>query len=202
MRRSTRSLIRCVRRRTKSGRSSDLMPSNWRARLSLSAPRNPANAANSWAGKISPRNEVLRNLKLYFRFLNSGTRGNLPSTTQGNCWGNRTTQFRSPQGESMKTAYLDIETSYEGTFTDQRLFKDSKNHRITVIGIRVMDGERDAFVQLIGNDVTRANLMLVLNGVERLVTYNGRSVRDKVKGFVGFDFPVIAAQLGVVLDRS
>jgi len=102
----------------------------------------------------------------------------------------------------MKTAYLDIETSYDGTFTDQRLFKDYKHHRITVIGLRIMDGESDAFIQLIGKDVTRANLMLVLKGVDRLVTYNGRSVRDKVKGFVGFDFPVIAAQLGVVLDQE
>ena len=47
----------------------------------------------------------------------------------------------------MKTAYLDIETSYVGTFTDQRLFKDCKHHRITVIGVRVLDGERDAFIQ-------------------------------------------------------
>ena len=102
----------------------------------------------------------------------------------------------------MKIAYLDIETSYQGTFTDQRLFKDCKNHRITVIGVRVVDGERDSFIQLVGSDVTRANLMLVLHGVERLVTYNGRSVPDKVKGFVGFDFPVIAAQLEVVLDQE
>ena len=68
----------------------------------------------------------------------------------------------------MKTAYLDIETSYAGTFTDQRLFKDYKHHRITVIGIRVLDGDKDAFIQLIGSDVTRANLMLVLTGVEAL----------------------------------
>ena len=104
--------------------------------------------------------------------------------------------------ETMKTAYLDIETSYDGTFTDQRLFKDYKHHRITVIGVRILDGESDAFIQLVGNDVTRANLMLVLKGVERLVTYNGRSIPDKVKGYVGFDFPVIAAQLGVVLDQE
>jgi uncharacterized protein YprB with RNaseH-like and TPR domain len=102
----------------------------------------------------------------------------------------------------MKTAYLDIETRYEGTFTDQRLFKDYKHHRITVIGVRVLDGECDAFIQLLGNDVTKANLMLVLKGVERLVTYNGRSIPDKVKKYTGFDFPVIAAQLGVVLDQE
>jgi hypothetical protein len=98
-------------------------------------------------------------------------------------------------GGIMKTAYLDIETSYHGTFTDQRLFKDCKHHRITVIGVRILDGETDAFIQLVGEDV-------VLQGVERLVTYNGRSFPDKVKGYVGFDFPVIAAQLGVVLDQE
>ena len=38
--------------------------------------------------------------------------------------------------------------------------------------------------------------------MERIVTYNGRSLPDKVKGRVGFDFPVIAAQLGVVLDKE
>jgi uncharacterized protein YprB with RNaseH-like and TPR domain len=102
----------------------------------------------------------------------------------------------------VKTAYLDIETRYEGTFTDQRLFKDYKNHRISVIGVRVVNGESDAFIQLVGPDATRENLMLVLKGVERLVTYNGRSFPDKVKGYTGFDFPVIAAQLGVVLDRE
>jgi uncharacterized protein YprB with RNaseH-like and TPR domain len=100
----------------------------------------------------------------------------------------------------MKIAYLDIETSYRGTFMDQRLFKDYKHHCITVIGVRVLDGERDPFIQLLGEEATRANLMLVLKEVERLVTYNGRSIPDKMKGYVGFDFPVIAAQLGVVLD--
>ena len=34
------------------------------------------------------------------------------------------------------------------------------------------------------------------------MTYNGRSIPDKVKGYVGFDFPVIAAQLDVVLDQE
>jgi uncharacterized protein YprB with RNaseH-like and TPR domain len=102
----------------------------------------------------------------------------------------------------MKTAYLDIETKYVGTFTDQRLFRDCQNHVITVIGVRVVDGEKDAFIQMVGRDVTKANLMLVLNGVERLVTYNGRSVPDKIKGHVGFDFPVIASQLGVMLDQD
>jgi uncharacterized protein len=101
----------------------------------------------------------------------------------------------------MKTAYLDIETSYVGPFTDQRLFKDYKNHQITVIGIRVVEGGADAFVQLAGAEATREKLMAALEGAGRLVTYNGRSRPDKVKGYTGFDFPVIAAQLGVTLDE-
>ena len=101
----------------------------------------------------------------------------------------------------MRTAYLDIETNYVGTFTDQRLFRDCKNHKITVIGVRIMDGEKDAFFQLVGEEATREALLAVLAGVERLVTYNGRSIPDEVKGYTGFDFPVIAAQLGVVLDK-
>jgi len=102
----------------------------------------------------------------------------------------------------VKTAYLDIETNYVGTFTDQRLFRDCKNHKITVIGVRIIDGEKDAFVQLVGEEATREALLAVLKGVELIVTYNGRSIPDSVKGYAGFDFPVIAAQLGVVLDKT
>ena len=41
-----------------------------------------------------------------------------------------------------------------------------------------------------------------LEGVEWIVTYNGRSIPDRVRGYKGFDFPVIAARLGVVLDKE
>jgi uncharacterized protein len=101
----------------------------------------------------------------------------------------------------VKTAYLDIETDYRGAFTDQRLFRDATNHHITILGIRLVDGPHDELIQLIGDQVVRDNLMQALAGVERLVTYNGRSIPDNVKRSVGFDFPVIAAQLGVVLDK-
>jgi uncharacterized protein YprB with RNaseH-like and TPR domain len=101
----------------------------------------------------------------------------------------------------MKTAYLDIETTYLGKLRFPDLCRDYGNHKITVIGIRIVEGANDSFVQLVGNDITKANLMQALAGVERIVTYNGRSVPDTVKRHVGFDFPVIAAQLGVVLDR-
>lgn len=102
----------------------------------------------------------------------------------------------------MKTAYLDIETSYLGRLPYPRLCDDHKKHKITVIGIRIVDGANDSFLQLVGQDVSKEKLRKTLEGVERIVTYNGRSVPDKVKGYIGFDFPVIAAQLGVVLDKE
>lgn len=102
----------------------------------------------------------------------------------------------------MKPAYLDIETNYVGRFTDQRLFRDSKNHELTVVGIRVVAGADDSFVQLVGDQISKAAVMGALAGIDRLFTFNGRSIPDAVKGYTGFDFPVIAAQLGVVLDRE
>ena len=102
---------------------------------------------------------------------------------------------------AMRTAYLDIETTYVGPYKDERLFKDFNNHKITVIGVRIVDGPAESFLQLVGEGATRENLIKALEGVERLVTYNGRSLPDKVKGYTGFDFPAIAAQLGVVLDK-
>ena len=102
----------------------------------------------------------------------------------------------------MKIAYLDIETLYTGTESGQKLFEDYRNHLITVLGIRVVTGERDEFTQLIDPNINRKALLLLLEGVKRIVTYNGRSIPDKIKGRVGFDFPVIAARLGVTLDRE
>ncbi len=102
------------------------------------------------------------------------------------------------------TAYLDIETNYVGAFppTDDRFFRDYRNHQITVLGIRAIGPESDSLVQLVDKDVSRAALLDALRGVDRLVTFNGRSLPDCLKGRVGFDFPVIAAQLGITLDRE
>jgi uncharacterized protein len=104
----------------------------------------------------------------------------------------------------MAVAYLDIETNYIGTFlpTEDRFFRDAKHHLITVLGVRVVDGEADSFAQLVHTEATRERLLRALGGVTRIVTYNGRSIPDVVKGRVGFDFPVIEAQLGIVLDRE
>ena len=102
----------------------------------------------------------------------------------------------------MKVAYIDIETNYVGKHTDQALFSDCKNHLITVLGVRVIDTKKDDFIQLVGKDVTKNALIETLTGVRRIVSYNGRSIPDTFKGRVGFDFPVIAAQLGIVLDKQ
>jgi uncharacterized protein YprB with RNaseH-like and TPR domain len=102
----------------------------------------------------------------------------------------------------MRIAYLDIETTYTGRFTDQRVFKDRKNHRITVLGMRAIHQDKDSFLQLVGNEVSKTALLNALRGMELIVTYNGRSIPDEVKRCTGFDFPIIASQLGVVLDRE
>ena len=102
----------------------------------------------------------------------------------------------------MKVAYLNIETSYTGKFTDQRLFKDHKNHHITVLGVRVLQAGKDSFLQLVGEGVSKIMLLSILQGVELVVTYNGRSIPGRVRGCIGFDFPVIASQLGVVVDKD
>ena len=102
----------------------------------------------------------------------------------------------------MKVAYLDIETNYVGRQCGQELFRDYPNHLITVLGVRVVNGDRDEFTQLIDPNITRMAVEMLLAGVERIVTYNGRSIPDRTKRSVGFDFPVIAAQLGITLDRE
>lgn len=104
----------------------------------------------------------------------------------------------------MTIAYLDIETNYVGKFEppDDRFFRDSKHHLITVLGVRVMGPEEDSFTQLVDKDISKDRLLQVLKGVGKIITYNGRSIPDTMKGRVGFDFPVIGAQLGIILDRE
>lgn len=105
---------------------------------------------------------------------------------------------------NVKVAYLDIETNYVGKYTtdDDRFFRDSKNHLITVLGVRFIDKNDDQFVQLFDKEVTKPRLVEILRGTKKIVTYNGRSLPDTIKGWIGFDFPVIAAQLGIVLDKE
>jgi uncharacterized protein YprB with RNaseH-like and TPR domain len=102
----------------------------------------------------------------------------------------------------MRVAYIDIETNYVGKLpdTDRRFFEDYKNHLLTVVGIRTVDAEQDQFIQIVGEDITRESVLAGLKDVGRLITYNGRSKPDKIKRRMGFDFPVISAQVGVCLD--
>jgi uncharacterized protein YprB with RNaseH-like and TPR domain len=102
----------------------------------------------------------------------------------------------------VKIAYLDIETDYTGKLRGQRLFRDHESHRITVLGLRVLQEDNDSFLQLVGEDVSKAALLAPLAGTDLIVTYNGRSIPDEVRGYTGFDLPVIAWHLGVVLDKE
>lgn len=76
-------------------------------------------------------------------------------------------------------AYLDIETTGLSRFYDY----------ITVIGIYVCSGTEDRLVQLVGEQVTSDNLVIALENVTRIYTYNGSR----------FDLPFIDVALGVNL---
>jgi uncharacterized protein YprB with RNaseH-like and TPR domain len=77
-------------------------------------------------------------------------------------------------------AYLDIETTGLSPWYDH----------ITVIGICLYDGSNSEFVQLVGDDANRDNLLKALQGVNTVYTYNGSR----------FDFPFIRTSLGVNLS--
>ncbi|MBM3118458.1 MAG: exonuclease [Chloroflexi bacterium] len=76
-------------------------------------------------------------------------------------------------------AYLDIETTGLSPFFDY----------ITVIGILRCDGRDNELIQLVGDEVTRGNLITALRGVNTIYTYNGTR----------FDLRFIAASLGIDL---
>ncbi len=79
-------------------------------------------------------------------------------------------------------AYLDIETTGLSRFFDA----------ITVIGIYRCDRTNGALIQLVGEEVTRGNLITALRGVNTIYTYNGSR----------FDLPFIAASLGIDLGTA
>ncbi len=78
-------------------------------------------------------------------------------------------------------AYLDIETTG----------LSPEYGEITVIGIHVCKGEETSFIQLVGRDITRGNMLEALEGVQVLHTYNGSR----------FDLPFIHRKLGVNLEE-
>jgi len=82
----------------------------------------------------------------------------------------------------MIDAYLDIETTGLSRFYDY----------ITVIGIyRCKDADSE-LIQLVGEQVTRDNLFMALEGVNTIYTYNGRR----------FDIPFINRYLEVNLETK
>jgi len=76
-------------------------------------------------------------------------------------------------------AYLDIETTGLCSFYDE----------ITVIGVCLANDSGNRLIQLVGGDVTRANLLRALRCVDTIYTYNGSR----------FDLPFINSRLRVNL---
>jgi uncharacterized protein YprB with RNaseH-like and TPR domain len=76
-------------------------------------------------------------------------------------------------------AYLDIETTGLAP-------PDSE---ITVIGLYLVEGDNDKFIQLVGKDCSVSNLLEALDGVDTIYTYNGSR----------FDLPFIRDRLGIDL---
>jgi hypothetical protein len=76
-------------------------------------------------------------------------------------------------------AYLDIETTGLSAFFDY----------ITVVGILRCDGSKDELIQLVGEEVTRGNLITALRDVKNIYTYNGAR----------FDLRFISNSLGIDL---
>jgi uncharacterized protein YprB with RNaseH-like and TPR domain len=75
--------------------------------------------------------------------------------------------------------YLDIETTGLSSYYNE----------ITVIGIYREDSTDERLIQLVGGDATKDNLLEVLDGVDKIFTYNGNR----------FDIPFIHNYLGVNL---
>jgi uncharacterized protein YprB with RNaseH-like and TPR domain len=101
----------------------------------------------------------------------------------------------------MKRVFIDIETNYIGTALDKNeICRDYNNHDITILGLCIVKNSRKEFHQQVGPDINKENLLHLLEGTTELISYNGRSKPDALKGFIGFDFGVISAKLGIVLD--
>jgi len=83
--------------------------------------------------------------------------------------------------DSQLEAYLDIETTGLCAGGDA----------ITVVGVFIDGQDGGRVVQLVGDDITRSNLLDTMEGVGKLFTYNGSR----------FDLPFIRTCLGVDLCR-
>jgi uncharacterized protein YprB with RNaseH-like and TPR domain len=82
----------------------------------------------------------------------------------------------------MAEAYLDIETTGLSPYLDD----------ITVIGVYMVTDDAPRFVQLVGEEITRENLLKALDGADTIFTYNGRR----------FDIPFIRDRLDLDLETE
>jgi len=91
----------------------------------------------------------------------------------------------------MSEAYLDIETTG----------LSCQYAEITVIGLYLVNGHDSRLVQLVGEDVTKDNLLEALEGVETIFTYNGRRFDlPFIRGFLGIDLETIADHHDLMYD--
>jgi uncharacterized protein YprB with RNaseH-like and TPR domain len=86
------------------------------------------------------------------------------------------------EAKTLSDAYLDIETTGLSC-----LYAD-----ITVIGMYLVNGADTKLVQLVGEEVTKDNVLEALEGVYTIYTYNGSR----------FDLPFIYASLGLDLINN
>jgi RNase_H superfamily len=128
----------------------------------------------------------------------------------------------------LRKAYFDIEATYTGPIKIEEdrngFFKDYKNWSFLcekdinekkakyrgIVGILTLDFDLDEhtnvhkithkkIVQLVGEEITKERLMKELEGITDIIGYHCRT-KPNWKGYTGYDFGVINAQFGVVLD--
>lgn len=81
--------------------------------------------------------------------------------------------------DSPVEAFIDIETTGLSPWESE----------ITVIGFYICSGVESRSVQLVGKDITRTEVLAILEGVDTIYTYNGAR----------FDLPFIYQHLGINL---
>jgi uncharacterized protein YprB with RNaseH-like and TPR domain len=81
--------------------------------------------------------------------------------------------------DSSVEAFIDIETTGLSPWESE----------ITVIGFYICSGMESRSVQLVGRDITRTEVLTILEGVDTIYTYNGAR----------FDLPFIYQHLGINL---
>lgn len=97
-------------------------------------------------------------------------------------------------------------------FFAERRYNGKKIEYCGIIGILILDFELDEttniykvmdkrFVQLIGKEITAERLMKELDGITDIIGYHCRTKASGPKGYTGYDYGVIKAQLGITLDE-